>query len=264
MSTTRPIDLRFENVMFTYGNIPVLENASFHVHRGEFIALVGPNGAGKTTVLRLLLGLIKPVRGTVQLFGGPPETTRNRIGYVPQHTDYDSAFPISVREVVRMGRLHSLSRRFTKEDAVAVQEALDLAEIADLASRSYGALSGGQRRRVLVARALAAKPDLLVLDEPTANMDVESEERLYKTLGTLKGSTTIFIVTHDTAFVSALTDRVLCVGEHEGHGRGHNIVQHRVDPAEHAPVDLFGGEVFKVIHDEELPEDSCCIDQKGK
>jgi zinc transport system ATP-binding protein len=264
MTTARPIDVRFENVMFTYGNLPVLENASFHLHRGEFIALVGPNGAGKTTVLRLLLGLIKPSRGTVQLFGAPPEAARNRIGYVPQHADYDSAFPISVQEVVRMGRLHSLSRRFTKADEVAVREALDLVEIADLAQRPYGALSGGQRRRVLVARALAAKPELLVLDEPTANMDVESEKRLFKTLGALKGSTTIFIVTHDTGFVSALTDRVLCVGEHEGHGRGRNIVQHRVDPAEHAPTDLFGGEVYKVIHDEELPEDSCCIDQKGR
>ena len=254
------IDVQFENVAFAYGDVRVLERASFHIHRGEFVALVGPNGAGKTTVLKLVLGLERPNQGEVRILESSPQLARSRIGYVPQMAGYDPTFPISVAEVVRMGRLKPMSRRRDSEEDAAVRTAMKQADIEDLADRPYSALSGGQRRRVLVARALAARPQLLVLDEPTANMDAESEGRLFKTLGELKGNTTVLIVTHDTGFVSALTDRVLCVGDRNGGARGHQIVQHRATPAEHAPPELFGGEALKVLHDEELPGDSCCID----
>jgi zinc transport system ATP-binding protein len=261
--TGRAIALRFENVAFSYKSVPVLENAGFHIHEGEFIALVGQNGAGKTTVLKLILGLEIPSAGKIEIFGKSPALARQRIGYVPQHADYDSTFPISVMEVVRMGRLQVSSRRYTDDDYTAIRHAMEQTEVADLSVRPYSALSGGQRRRVLVARALAAEPDLLILDEPSSNMDMESEGRLFNTLGELKGSTTILIVTHDTGFVSALTDRVLCVGGRSGPaGRGHSIALHRTAPAENAPPDLFGGEVFRVLHDEDIPEDSCCIDRK--
>jgi zinc transport system ATP-binding protein len=126
---------------------------------------------------------------------------------------------------------------------------MEQAEIADLAKRPYRALSGGQRRRVLVARALAAKPELLVLDEPTANMDRESEDRLFATLGKLKRNTTILIVTHDTGFVSALTDRVLCMGSRE-EGAEYAIVQHRV-------ADSEARGTARIIHDESIPGDEC-------
>ena len=212
----RKISLRFDRVSFSYNAIKVLENASFHIHQGEFIALVGPNGSGKTTVLKLLLGLEQAQAGRI-------EGARSRMGYVPQQSAYDPAFPISVWEAVKMGRLAALSRKFSGADKAAVEEALEQAEVADLAMRPYGALSGGQRRRVLVARALAVQPEILILDEPTANMDRESEDRLFATLGRLKGATTILIVTHDTGFVSALTDRVLCMGSREA---GYGIVQH--------------------------------------
>lgn len=268
MLNTAPVVIQFSGVAFSYGSVPVLENVNFHVHRGEFIALVGPNGAGKSTILKLLLALEEPGKGTIQILGKSPEEGRSRIGYVPQHTDYDKSFPISVYEVIRMGRLQPLKRGWSKVDELAVQRAMEQVEILDLARRPYGALSGGQRRRVLVARALAAEPDILVLDEPTANMDAESEERLYKTLGQLKGKTTILIVTHDTEFVSALTDRVLCIGERTGaEKRAHRLVQHKATPAEHAPPELFGGAALQVLHDEVEPEDRCCIDtrtiQKG-
>ncbi|GHV75839.1 ABC transporter ATP-binding protein [Spirochaetia bacterium] len=237
----RKISLRFDRVSFSYGPIKVLENAGFHIHQGEFIALVGPNGSGKTTVLKLILGLEQPHSGKI-------EGERSRIGYVPQQSVYDPAFPISVREAVKMGRLSALSRRFTAGDKAAVDEALDQAEISNLANRPYGALSGGQRRRVLVARALAVQPLILILDEPTANMDRESEERLFITLGKLKGATTILIVTHDTGFVSALTDRVLCMGRRET-GAEYGIVQHRTE------ADIAG--VARIIHGESIPGDQC-------
>jgi zinc transport system ATP-binding protein len=249
----RGISLRFDRVSFSYGAVKVLENASFHIHQGEFIALVGPNGSGKTTALKLILGLEQPRSGSIELFGAPSTPAeRRRIGYVPQHSASDNAFPISVLEAVRMGRLAPLSRKFDAADRAAVEEAMEQAEIADLATRPYRALSGGQRRRALVARALAAKPELLILDEPTANMDGESEERLFATLGKLKGNATILIVTHDTGFVSALTDRVLCMGNREN-GAAYAIVQHRVEGSE-APGSA------RIIHGESVPGDQCVED----
>jgi zinc transport system ATP-binding protein len=242
-------------VSFAYGGLKVLKNASFHIHQGEFIALVGPNGSGKTTALKLLLGLEQPQSGKIELFGaGSTQKTRNLVGYVPQQAAFDRAFPITVREVVKMGRLSPLSRKFRAGDKAAVEEALEQAEIADLADRSYTALSGGQRRRVMVARALAAKPEILILDEPTANMDSESEERLFKTLGKLKGQTTILIVTHDTGFVSALTDRVLCLGNREP-GAEYGIVQHRTEAAENGPETAAAS--ARIIHGESIPGDLC-------
>jgi zinc transport system ATP-binding protein len=151
-----------------------------------------------------------------------------------------------------MGLL-SPSRRYGAGARAAVNSALEQTGIGELAGRSWKALSGGERRRTLVARALVAQPPLLILDEPTANMDAESEGRLFETLGKLKGSTTILIVTHDMHFVSALTGRVLCLGD-DSHRRG--IVQHRTEAAaeshgESAPQS-------RVLHGENIPADDCC------
>ena len=256
------IAVRFDNVSFSYNSVPVLENINFHIHQGDFAALIGPNGSGKTTILNLLLNLEHPDSGKIILFENLTGVKHDRIGYVSQHADFDRAFPITVMEVVRMGRLKSFSRRFTAEDEESVREAMDIAEIADLAARPYSALSGGQRRRVMIARALAANPLLLILDEPTANMDTESEKRLFRTLGNLKGSTTILIVTHDPAFVSSLTDVVLCAGERTKSGFARTVVRHRTEPSPDAPPDLYGGTAVKVLHDVQLNDSSCCGEDK--
>jgi zinc transport system ATP-binding protein len=244
------IALRFDGVSFSYSTVTVLENASFHIHQGEFVALVGPNGSGKTTALKLLLGLEQPDAGTIELLGKSVAQGLNQVGYVPQQAAFDRAFPITVQKVVKMGRLVPFSRKYRAADKAAVQAALEQAEIVDLAERSYSSLSGGQRRRVLVARALAAQPAFLVLDEPTANMDAESEERLFKTLGNLKGNTTILIVTHDRDFVSSLVDRVLCMGTWENGKPG--IVQHRTAAAD--PPEDFRS---RIIHNDSIPGDQC-------
>jgi zinc transport system ATP-binding protein len=240
--------LRFDAVSFSYDGMKVLEKASFHVHQGEFVALVGANGAGKTTLLKLLLGLEQPQTGGITLFGetGGVRSAAyiDKIGYVPQHAAYDPAFPISVEGVVRMGRLRSLSRIFTAEDRAATEDALEQAGLTRLAKRAYNALSGGERRRVLVARALAAKPLLLILDEPTANMDVESEDRLFHTLGSLKGNATILIVTHDRDFVSSLVDRALCIEKG-------TVVQHELGAVDQANL--------QVMHEESVPGDACIV-----
>jgi len=246
--------LDFNRVSFSYDSVPVLDSVSFHLHRGEFTVLVGTNGAGKTTVLKLILGLLEPSAGEIRLFGHQPATGRAKTGYVPQFADYDPTFPVTVRGVVRMGRLTPGKRRFSAEDCRAIDRALEHSGVSDLADRPYSALSGGQRRRVLVARALAAEPELLILDEPTANMDSESEARLFETLGYLKKSTTIMIVTHDTGFVSSLTDVVLCVGDRKGRAGTRDIVRHRTEPATNAPPERFGGSAARVLHNSALPD----------
>jgi len=261
-SQVKPVAIRFKNVSFSYNSLPVLEDVNFHIHQGDFSVLVGPNGSGKTTILKLLLNLERPDSGRISLFEGVPGFKPDRIGYVPQHAGYDPAFPISVKEVIRMGRLKSLSRKFKTEDEAAVNDAMNRSEISDLAERPYQSLSGGQRRRVLVARALATQPMLLILDEPTANMDAESEERLFSTLGSLKSDTTILIVTHDQSFVSSLTDVVLCVGERSKSGQARKVVKHKTEPAADAPPDLYGGHAVRVRHDETLNDNLCCGDNK--
>jgi len=262
------IAIEFERVTFSHGNLEVLRDASFHVHSGEFVALIGPNGAGKSTIIRLIMGLASPSSGAIRVFGSSPEQSRGKVGYVPQYMNFDPAFPISVEEVVRMGGLQPSGRRWKTLRGITggrgfreagtnpdILKAMELAGVADLAGRSYTALSGGQRRRVLVARALASAPGILILDEPTANMDRRSEERLFEVLGNLRKDTTILIATHDTAFVSSLTDVVLCVGEREEHALG--VVRHASGPTEHISSGIYGGDVKKVLHDTEEP-DTCC------
>jgi len=261
------IAVEFSKVNYSYSNLQVLSESSFHVHKGGFVALIGSNGSGKTTILRLIMGLAKPDSGKVLLFGKSPEKARGLVGYVPQYMNYDPAFPISVEEVVKMGRLEGLSRNCDSRrgqtfSCPELKTALELADVADLRARPYKALSGGQRRRVMVARALASAPELLILDEPTANMDSESEQRLFNVLGNLKRSTTILIATHDTAFVSSLTDVVLCVGQREGRPGG--VLRHAAKPADHIPVGLYGGSALQVLHDTDLPDDCCAPATAGR
>lgn len=245
-----PIVLHFHEVSFSYPHLTVLEDVSFHVHKGEFIALVGPNGSGKTTLLKLILGLEQPKSGTIELLGQNPSKARVQIGYVPQHASYDPSFPISVLEVVKMGMVEARGRQPKERLKEMALEALQQVELASLADRPYSDLSGGQRRRVLVARALASKPGLLILDEPVANMDKESEVRLYATLGKLKGNTTILIVTHDMRMVSSLTDRVFCIDAHKEGKVGRTVVQHMLQ-------DVEGDGSKRVLHDIEIPADQC-------
>jgi len=265
----KQIAIRFASVSFSYGDVEVLANASFHIHHGEFVAIVGPNGSGKTTVLKLLFGLEMPSSGNIEIFGTDNRTAGNRLpsvnrlpmvnlAYVPQHMPADQMFPITVHDIVRMGLLRPLDS-YSRKNALAanrnIGEAMEKTGIADLATRSYRSLSGGQKRRALVARALAAKPDILVLDEPTANMDIESENRLYETLGSYKGKTTILIVTHDTEFVTSLTDRVLCLGD-----ESRSVVQHRIEAGISGGVSRHGGhgQEVRVLHGENISADGCC------
>lgn len=205
--------VNFQNVDFSYNGIPVLENVGFSIQGRSFVSIVGPNGGGKTTLLKLMLGLLKPSRGTVTVLGMPPDKARSSLGYMPQHVQFDPHFPVTVLDVVLMGRLRRGMRPgpFKKKDKAVCLDALRKLEMHDARNRPFGALSGGQRQRVLVARALAAEPELLLLDEPTSNVDIAVETELFELLHALSEIIAVIVVSHDLGFVSQYVERVVCV-----------------------------------------------------
>lgn len=212
--STGPAPAIFVNdLWFSYDGLPVLEDVNLAIPQLDFVSVVGPNGGGKTTLLRLMLGLLRPSRGEVRLFGLSPEEARPRIGYMPQHSQLDPQFPATVLDVALMGRLGHGSRfgRYSSRDKEVVLEALNQVGLHDMQKRSFSSISGGQRQRLFIARALACEPDLLLLDEPTANLDSVMEGDLYELLQRLNQRLTIVLVSHDLGFVSRVVKNVLCV-----------------------------------------------------
>ena len=202
-----------ENLSFSYDAEPILDHIDFTIDRKDFVCLVGPNGGGKTTLLKLMLGLLKPAAGTMKILGTTPERARPRVGYMPQFTQLDPKFPVTVSDVVLMGRL-GLSPRFgpvRRADHDAAHQALKEVGLADFLKRPFSQLSGGQRQRVLIARALACEPELLLLDEPTSNLDMAVADDFYELLTDLSHRLTVILVSHDVGFVSKLVRTVVCV-----------------------------------------------------
>lgn len=202
-----------KNVSFAYNKAYVLEDASFAIAEKESIAIFGPNGGGKTTLLYLLMGFITPTKGKIEVFGLTPKEGRKYIGWVPQSFHYDPSFPISVFEVVLMGRLSQspFFGGYSKDDQKAAEAALEQVEMLKFKNAPFSELSGGEAQRVLIARALVRKPKLLLLDEPTSSVDVKAEEKIYAFLETLKKEMTIVMVTHDLKIATTNVDRVFCV-----------------------------------------------------
>lgn len=204
----------FDDVWFAYGATPVLEAVSFAVTPARFTALIGPNGAGKTTLLHLVLGLIRPHRGRVLVFGRPL-TEREPIGYIPQRVRVPRGFPVTVRELVLMGRYGriGLVRRPAQRDRQIAQSALERVGLGDLADRQFGALSGGQQQQVLIARALAGEPRLLLLDEPTTGLDPAARETFYNLCCELQreAGMTLIAASHDIDAVARHADTVVLI-----------------------------------------------------
>lgn len=192
---------------------PVLENLSFSAKRGEFIGIFGPNGGGKTTLLRLLLGLLKPSQGAIEILGASPSTVSHRVGYVPQMRRFDPQFPISVMEVVLQGRLshHRKFGGFSETDRALAHSALHNVGLGDRTNFPFGKLSGGQVQRTLLARALVAEPEILLLDEATAGIDAQAVKEILDFLLALKGKMTILLVTHQLQEVARDMDRLFCI-----------------------------------------------------
>ena len=233
--------IELENVDFGYvpGEL-TLEHVDLTVDPGESGCIVGPNGGGKSTLLKLILGLIQPLRGKVRLFGVAPESGRCRVGYMPQYHLLDRAFPITVFEVVLTGRMKSwFPFWYTGEDRQAARRALEEIGMAQLSDRLFSSLSGGQRQRVLIARALACSPELLLLDEPTANIDPGAEEQFYGLLDELRRRMTVLTVSHDLGFVNREVDSVICVNRRVVKHRAADFSAETADAVYHHHVGLI-------------------------
>ncbi|MBN1290724.1 MAG: ABC transporter ATP-binding protein [Candidatus Latescibacteria bacterium] len=193
--------IELNNVSFSYNGNTVLQKIGLTVYHNDFLVMIGPNGGGKTTLLKLILGLLPPDSGTVKVFGETPAKNRYRLGYVPQNIPANKGFPVSVLDVALMGRLgHKTSmRQYTKADKAVVQKAMETVDIWEYKNERIDNLSGGQRQRVYIARALAAEPEVLLLDEPTASIDMEGQAKIYKILKNLNTEMTIIVVSHDYA-----------------------------------------------------------------
>ena len=240
----------FRKVSFAYGRVLVLRDVSFEVEQREAICIVGPNGGGKTTLAKLILGLLKPVSGEVRVFGRRPEESRLRVGYMPQHLRYDPLFPVTVMDVVLTGRLGKRSAAgrlgwHGSSDRRIALDALQQVGMDAYARRPLSSLSGGQRQRVLIARALSCQPDLLLLDEPTSNLDAPTGSRLFEILQKLHRRMAIIIISHDIGFVTNLAESVVCVNR--------DVVVHPVKELDGRAIhDLYEGDVRMVLHSDRL------------
>lgn len=203
--------LVLDQLSFSYPGVHIFSKVSLEINLDGLVQVVGPNGGGKSTLAKLMLGLEKPQEGTISVLGKPPVKLLGLVGYVPQHTLYDPQFPIGVKDVVLSGRLKRSWGLFSREDKEIVEQIMVELNLTDLADRNFSNLSGGQRQRVLVARALVGQPEVLLLDEPTANIDFESARRLEEYIRNLKNRISIMLITHDFDFLTNSVDRVICV-----------------------------------------------------
>lgn len=249
MMSPEPV-IVFENVTFSYNAKPVLENVHLSVSDKEFLWVVGPNGGGKTTLVKLILGLLQPKSGTVRVFGESPATARRRIGYMPQQAHLDLRFPVTARDVVLMGRLNMgmAPSKYSSADKETVRNVLELVGMEASANVPLKDLSGGQQRRLLIARALACEPDMLLLDEPTANLDRNAERELFKILKKLNQRLTVVMISHDPAFVSDYVEQVVCVNR--------AVARHPTTDRDREFIgELYGDSLRMVRHDRHTDED---------
>ena len=245
MSTDKLKDaaISIRELSFAYDTQAVLTDVNLEIDPFDSICVVGPNGGGKSTLIKLIVGLLSPDSGSVRVFGKKPEESRLRIGYVPQYAQYDPQFPISVFEVVCMGRLGgSFTGKYSREDKEQAMESLSVVGLTDIAGRPFSSISGGQRQRALIARALACGGDILILDEPTASIDHESEVKFFDILTRLNQTMTILMVTHEVGFASTFFKRIACVNR--------QVVIHPTSALTGDLIrDMYGGDLQMIRHD---------------
>ncbi|MDY0405203.1 metal ABC transporter ATP-binding protein [Virgibacillus sp. 179-BFC.A HS] len=251
MQKTPVISLK--NVNYAYEEKTVLENINFELQEGSFMGLLGPNGGGKTTLIKLVLGLLKPTSGTVELYGKPASRFKNKhlIGFVSQKSNaFNKGFPATVYEVVSMGLTAKIGYMhfFTKKHKKIILDAIDQVGMAAYKNRNIGELSGGQQQRVFIARALVSKPKLLILDEPTVGVDSENVQRFYELLHRLnvEKGITMLLITHDTGIITQYATDIACLNKHiHFHGKPDDyIAMNEADLS-----NLYGHPINKVVHD---------------
>lgn len=232
-----------KNLSFSYPGVPILDKVSFEINEGECIGIIGPNGGGKSTLLKLICGFLKPSHGSIHFFGKTQSHALSELAYVPQTLGFDRQFPISTLEVVLSGRLSHLNwwGSYTKKDHMLAEESLERVGLLSFAKTPFSSLSGGQAQRILIARALASQPKIMLLDEPTASVDQAAEADILALLKSLKETITFLIVTHDLNQAVDQVDRLLVVQ--------HNIVPMTVqEVCEHFALGLYHTPMVKAGH----------------
>ncbi len=241
-----------QNLYFSYQHNIILENINLDIFTGDFLGIVGPNGGGKTTLLKIILGLLKPTAGQILIQQQPLKKSQLNIAYVPQFFNFAKTFPISVSEVVLLARLPYTWLRlgyYSKQDKIIAQQAMEETSIASLAKQALKHLSGGQLQRVFIARALACQPKLLILDEPTANIDFRAEEDIFDLLKQLNQRMTIIVVSHDIGFISQYINKIACLNR--------TLVYHSTQPINDSVIQkLYGNAVGMIQHQQEPPHES--------
>lgn len=240
--------VNIENLYVSFDSIPILEDINLKIEDKGTLAIIGPNGGGKTTLLKVILGLIKPNRGKVEVFGKDPEYGRKFIGYLPQQPKFDIKFPISVFDVVLMGRWKGF-KKFREEDKESALNALKTVGMEDFKDKKINELSGGQIQRVLLARALVRDPKLLLLDEPTASIDPEGQSEFYELLAKLEKEISIVIVTHDILAVSTYIEKIACLNKKlYYHGKTEEGIE-KIEETYKCPIELIAhGKAHKIPH----------------
>jgi len=203
--------LEIKNVYFKYDTQTVLENINLTLKEKEFLAVIGPNGGGKTTLLKLILGFLKPTEGQILIYGKPPQLISHLIGYVPQHTNFSLDLPVRVFDIVLQGRLKKHKFFFNKKDKKKVNEVLEKLNILTLAKEKIKNLSGGQRQKVLIARALASEPKIIVMDEPTSAIDPQGQKEILDLIENM--NVTRIIVSHDIKILLRKVDKIAYINK---------------------------------------------------
>lgn len=208
--------LSIENLDYSYGKDKVLENINLSVEQNDFLAIIGPNGGGKSTLLKTILGINPITHGSITVLNSQASKSLSRIGYVPQNTNVNIDFPIKVIEVVLMGHVGEKRPLFGygEDETLCALGALAQVSMKDFANEKIGSLSGGQRQRVMIARALCAHPEILILDEPTSNIDVEGQKQIYDLLKELNKNITVVVVTHDISVILGYASKVAHINKH--------------------------------------------------
>ncbi|MFK5985537.1 MAG: metal ABC transporter ATP-binding protein [Pseudomonadota bacterium] len=242
--------LELEDITFAYEQFPVLENISLQMQEGDFAALIGPNGGGKTTLIKIILGLLNANSGSIKLFGQSASASRKYLSYVPQYANFRADFPISVRDTVIQGCLESCIHNakdpsswlglYRKADYKRAEQAMLETYTWDYRDQAIATLSGGQLQRVMVARALAGNPKLLILDEPTANIDERSEKDIFDLFKELNARMSIIVISHDIGFVSSYVNQVFCLNK--------TLVCHQSDVVDSDSIHNLYGEHISSVH----------------
>ncbi|PKL65381.1 MAG: ABC transporter [Methanomicrobiales archaeon HGW-Methanomicrobiales-3] len=231
----------------------ILEAVNLRVFAGDVFAIIGPNGGGKTTLIKVILGLIPPDRGTVRILGGLPQEKRHLLGYVPQLRTFDFHYPISVRQMILsglLGRKTGIIKKFTAADTVLADKALATMGIAHLADRPIRDLSGGEQQRAVIARALVGDPQVLLLDEPTVFVDAPTETQFYDILKNLARSMTIVMVTHDIGVIVSHVTKVACLNRRLFTHDSRELTEDMIQGAYQCPVDIIAhGHPHRVLRE---------------